>query len=92
LIDNATTRDLLSLLPLTLTLEDYANAEKIGYLPRRLDTAGTPSGADPSTGDIPYYAPWGNLAISMKAPPTREASFRSVGSTLAWKCCVDEAI
>jgi hypothetical protein len=63
LLDNATARDLLSLLPMTLTLQDYASTEKIGYPPRKLSTAGAPAGVDPSVGDIAYYAPWGNLAI-----------------------------
>ena len=64
--DNATVRDFLALLPITLTLEDYAATEKISYLPRKLSTAGTPPGSDPSVGDIAYYAPWGNLAIFYK--------------------------
>ena len=63
LIDSATTRDFISLLPLTLTLKDYAGTEKISDLPKRLSTEGTPSGSNPSVGDITYYAPWGNLAI-----------------------------
>jgi hypothetical protein len=63
---NATARDLLSLLPMTLTLEDYASTEKIGYPPRKLSTAGAPAGVDPSVGDIAYSAPWGNLAIFYK--------------------------
>jgi hypothetical protein len=63
LIDSATTRDFISLLPLTLTLEDYAGTEKISNLPKRLSTENAPSGSDPSVGDITYYAPWGNLAI-----------------------------
>ena len=63
LVDSETTRDFVSLLPLTLTLEDYAGTEKISYLPRRLSTEGAPAGSDPSVGDITYYAPWGNLAI-----------------------------
>jgi hypothetical protein len=63
LMDSATTRDFISLLPLTLTLEDYAGTEKISNLPRRLSTENAPSGSDPSAGDITYYAPWGNLAI-----------------------------
>jgi hypothetical protein len=42
LSDNATTRDFLSLLPITLTLEDYAATEKITYLARKLSTAGAP--------------------------------------------------
>ncbi|QRN93560.1 hypothetical protein JRI60_30825 [Archangium violaceum] len=61
--DNETTRDFVSLLPLTLTLKDYAATEKISDLPRRLSTKGTPPGTDASAGDITYYAPWGNLAL-----------------------------
>jgi len=63
LLDNATARDFASLLPLTLTLQDYAATEKISDLPRRLSTEGAPPGSDPSVGDIAYYAPWGNLAL-----------------------------
>ena len=63
LTDSEAARDFVSLLPLTLTLEDYAGTEKISELPKRLSTKGTPSGSDPSVGDIAYYAPWGNLAI-----------------------------
>ncbi|MCI0429882.1 MAG: cyclophilin [Rhodospirillales bacterium] len=66
LMDNATARDFLALLPITLTLEDHAGTEKISYLPRKLSTAGAPAGSDPSVGDIAYYAPWGNLAIFYK--------------------------
>lgn len=66
LLDNATSRDFLSLLPMTLTLEDYAATEKVGYPPRKLSTAGAPAGIDPAVGDIAYYAPWGNLAIFYK--------------------------
>jgi hypothetical protein len=64
--DTPAARDFLSLLPLTLTLEDYASTEKIAYLPRKLTTKGTPAGFTPSAGDITYYAPWGNLAIFHK--------------------------
>ncbi len=63
LIDSETTRDFISLLPLTLTLEDYAGIEKISYLPRELTTQNAPGVSDFPTGDIAYYAPWGNLAI-----------------------------
>src|SRR5438093_13067561 len=66
LLDNATARDLLSLLPMTLTLEDYNSTEKIGYPPRKLSTVGAPAGVDPSVGDLAYYAPWGNLALFYK--------------------------
>jgi hypothetical protein len=66
LADNATSRDLVSLLPLTLTLKNYASTEKISYLARKLSTEGAPAGCDPNVGDITYYAPWGNLAIFYK--------------------------
>ena len=61
--DNPTARDFYSLLPLTLTLEDYASTEKIAYPPRKLSTQGAPAGVDPEVGDVAYYAPWGNLAL-----------------------------
>lgn len=66
LIDSKTTRDFISLLPLTVTLEDYAGTEKISNLPKKLSTEGAPLGSDPSVGDIAYYAPWGNPAIFYK--------------------------
>ncbi|OPY03386.1 MAG: hypothetical protein A4E61_01129 [Syntrophorhabdus sp. PtaB.Bin184] len=66
LYDTPTARDFASLLPLTLTLEDYAKTEKISDLPRKLTREGAPAGADPSVGDIAYYAPWGNLALYYK--------------------------
>ena len=66
LIDNATTRDFISLLPLDLKLDDYASTEKVSYLPKKLSTEDAPSGFDPSVGDITYYAPWGNLVIFYK--------------------------
>jgi hypothetical protein len=61
--DSKAAQDFASLLPLSLTLEDYASTEKISDLPKRLSTDGSPPGFDPSVGDITYYAPWGNLAI-----------------------------
>ena len=61
--DTPAARDFASLLPLTLTLRDYAGTEKISDLPRRLSTEGAPAGIDPSVGDITYYAPWGNLTL-----------------------------
>lgn len=63
LIDSKTTQDFISLLPLTLTLEDYAKTEKISYLSRKLSTEDAPPSSDPAVGDIAYYAPWGNLAM-----------------------------
>jgi hypothetical protein len=64
--DNQAARDFVSLLPMTLTLKDYATNEKISDLPRKLSTEGAPSGYEASAGDITYYAPWGNLALFHK--------------------------
>mgnify|MGYP007107589777 CR=1 FL=1 len=63
LISSPTVRAFVALLPMTLTMEDYASTEKIAYLPSKLSTQDAPSGIDPDVGDIAYYAPWGNLAI-----------------------------
>jgi len=64
--DNATSRDFLALLPLAVTLDDYASTEKVTDLPKKLSTVGAPKGVDPDAGDIAYYAPWGNLALFYK--------------------------
>jgi hypothetical protein len=60
--DTPAVRDFLSMLPLTLTLEEYAGREKIGYLPRPLTHHGSP-GSDPEDGDVIYFTPWGNLGF-----------------------------
>ncbi|MDB5745330.1 MAG: hypothetical protein JWP72_178 [Massilia sp.] len=64
--NNETSRDFASLLPLTLSLDDYAGTEKISQLPRRLSTRGAPAATAPVAGDLAYYAPWGNIAIFYK--------------------------
>ena len=64
--DNATSNDFASLLPLTLSLDDYNGTEKISDLPKKLTTRGAADGVEPAAGDIAYYAPWGNLAIFYK--------------------------
>lgn len=55
------------MLPLTLTLEDYAETEKISDLPAKLPSQYATNGYTPVPGDIAYYAPWGNLAIFYKS-------------------------
>ncbi|MGH8242091.1 MAG: cyclophilin-like fold protein [Steroidobacteraceae bacterium] len=63
-LDNsAPARDLAALLPLSLTLTDYARIERIADLPRKLSLEGTAAGVAGMQGDITFYAPWGNLAI-----------------------------
>ncbi|WP_326610547.1 cyclophilin-like fold protein [Streptomyces scopuliridis] len=61
--DSPAARDLASLLPLTVDLEDFHGTERIGDPPRKLTTDGAPEPAVPRVGDIAYYAPWGNLAL-----------------------------
>jgi hypothetical protein len=61
--DNATARDLIAQLPLTLTFSDFNSLEKIASLPRKLSTDGVPPGDDPFPRDIGYYAPSGDLVF-----------------------------
>jgi hypothetical protein len=64
--DNPAVRDFLSMLPLTLTVEEFAGREKISYLPRELSHRGSP-GSDPDSGDLIYFVPWGNLGFYYNA-------------------------
>jgi hypothetical protein len=64
--DTPAGRDFAALLPLELTLSDYNATEKVADLPRKLDTRDAPASYTPKTGDVTYYAPWGNLAIFCK--------------------------
>ena len=61
--DNVASKELLEMLPLTLTFEDFNSTEKIATLPSELSTEGLPLGYTPKVGDFSYYAPWGNLSI-----------------------------
>lgn len=61
--DNPSARDLFSMLPLNLTIADYATNEKISYLPRKLTEEGGERFGGEAAGDLCYYAPWGNLAL-----------------------------
>jgi hypothetical protein len=63
LYDNPSARDFASMLPLDLTIDNYANNEKIAYLPRKLTEEGSGPFANEAPGDLCYYAPWGNLAF-----------------------------
>jgi hypothetical protein len=67
-VDNPTSRDLVSKLPLTLTFEEFAGREKISYLPQRLTTEGSPGSAT-HDGDLIYFVPWGNLGFFYNADP-----------------------
>ena len=61
--NNATARDLIAQLPLTLTFSDFNDLEKIASLPRELSTEGVPAGDDPLPREIGYYAPLRNLVF-----------------------------
>jgi len=78
LYDNATARDFASLLPLSLTMTDYASIERVADLPRKLSTQGAPEGMAPVAGELTHYAPWGNLAIFIQ-PRTFSRSLLPLG-------------
>ena len=64
--DNPTVRDFLSLLPVTMTLEELNGREKIGHFSRKLAIDGSP-GSDPENGDLIYFVPWGNIGFYYNA-------------------------
>lgn len=74
--DSPAGQDFAALLPLDLTLSDYHGIEKVADLPRKLNTDGMPRSYAASTGDITYYAPWGNLAIFYKPFPSASGLVR----------------
>jgi len=55
-------RDLYAQLPLSITVENYGNNEKIFYPPEKLNTSDTPK-ADAQAGSLAYYAPWGDVVM-----------------------------
>src|SRR5882724_3461303 len=62
LIDSKTTRDFVSLLPLTLTMNDLFGREKFAHLPRAISTEGKRSHTY-EVGDIAYWSPGPDVAI-----------------------------
>lgn len=65
MFDCPASRDFLTMLPLEAEFKDFAGKEKVAYLPRKLNTADSPT-ANTTAGDFAYYAPWGNLAVFYK--------------------------
>ncbi|MDJ0930935.1 cyclophilin-like fold protein [Breoghania sp.] len=61
--DSRPARDLFSLLPLDLSIEDYSSNEKIAYPPRKLELGGSGHFSDGRAGDFCYYAPWGDIVF-----------------------------
>jgi hypothetical protein len=62
LIDNETTRDFVSLLPLTLTMNDLFGREKYGHLPREISGGGERTYTY-EVGQLVYWSPGPNVAI-----------------------------
>src|SRR5881275_2312419 len=62
LADNKTARDFVSLLPLTLTMDDLFGREKFGHLPRAISEEGKRTHTC-AIGDIAYWSPGRDVAI-----------------------------
>ena len=62
LIDSETTRDFVSLLPLTLTMNDLFGREKFGHLPRAISTEAKRTHTY-EVGSVAYWSPGPDLAI-----------------------------
>ncbi|WP_459740117.1 cyclophilin-like fold protein [Streptomyces sp. E-15] len=77
--DSPAAHDLASLLPLTLDLQDFHGTERIADPPRKLTTENAPAPQAPKTGDLTYYAPWGNLAIFYKDGPSASSDLLVLG-------------
>ncbi len=60
--DSKAAKDLYAQLPLTFTVENFNNNEKIFYPPKKLETTDTPL-ANAQVGTLAYYAPWGDVVI-----------------------------
>ncbi len=60
--NSSAVKDLYGQLPLSITVENYGNNEKIFYPPKKLGTTDTPK-ADARAGTLAYYAPWGNVVM-----------------------------
>src|SRR6266496_5827790 len=62
LIDSKTAHDFVSLLPLTLTMNDLFGREKFAHLPRAISTEGKRTHAY-EVGDVAYWAPGPDVAV-----------------------------
>jgi hypothetical protein len=61
--DTPAGRDLLAQLPQAVHMRDHGGVEKTGRLQAPLSLDGQPAGADPSVGDLGYYAPGNDLVV-----------------------------
>ena len=62
LLDNETAHDFVSLLPLTLKMDDLFGREKFGHLPRAISEDGARS-HDYEVGQLIYWSPGPDVAI-----------------------------
>ena len=62
LIDSETTRDFISLLPLTLTMNDLFGREKFAHLPRAISEGGKRTRTY-EAGDVIYWSPGPDVAV-----------------------------
>lgn len=62
LIDSRTTQDFISLLPLTLTMNDLFRREKFAHLPRAISDEGQRT-QNYEVGEIVYWSPGPDVAI-----------------------------
>ena len=62
LIDSETTRDFVSLLPLTFTMNDLFGREKFAHLPRAISEGGKRTRTY-QVGDVVYWSPGPDVAI-----------------------------
>jgi hypothetical protein len=60
--ENPAVRDFLSMLPLTLTLEEFAEREKIATSRANSRSVGRPV-PTPEDGDLICFVPWGNIGF-----------------------------
>jgi hypothetical protein len=60
--ESETTRDLVSLLPLTLTMNDLFGREKFGHLPRAISDSGERTHSY-QVGEIVYWSPGPDIAV-----------------------------
>jgi len=59
-------RDLYAQLPLSITVENYSNNEKIFYPSKKLITTDTPLADGGRAGTLAYYGPWGDVVMFFK--------------------------
>jgi hypothetical protein len=61
--DSTAAKALYAQLPLSITVENYSNNEKIFYPPEKLNTTDTPLADSCQVGTLAYYAPWEDVVM-----------------------------